>query len=129
MKVEVRYNQGAQFSAIAGSHQFIIDLSKEKGGGDTGMSPLEVFLLSVGGCVAVYAQKYCQGAKIDTAGLTVEVQSDLSEEKPVRFQDIKVAVRLSRDLGDKKEAFLRFVKNCPIHNTVAHGAAIDISVQ
>lgn len=129
MKVSIQYEQKKKFIATAGAHKIVIDQPKEKGGDDAGMSPLEVFLASLGSCVAVYAQRYCEGARIDASGLTVEVEAELGKEKPVKFSDIKINVRLSGDIGDKKDAFLRFISNCPIHNTVHHGAAIELSLR
>lgn len=128
MKVNIEYEGKKKFIATSGANKIIIDQPKEKGGDDAGMSPLGVFLVSVGSCVAVYAQRYCEGAHIDATGLTVEVNADLSEEKPTMFRTIKVAVHLKSDIGDKKEAFLRFIKNCPIHNTVHNSATVDIAV-
>ena len=128
MKVSVKYEQEKKFVAEAGSHQIVIDLSKEKGGSDSGMSPLEVFLSALGGCVAVYSQRYCQGVRIDVSGLTVEVEANLSQEKPFRFTDINISIHLDQDIGDRKEALLRFARNCPLHHTIHGGANIEISL-
>jgi len=128
MKVQIKYQEGEKFIIESKSHQIIMDQPKEKGGTDEGMNSLEIFLSSLGSCIAVYTKRYCQGAKIDTAGLVVEVESELSQDKPVRFKDIKVKINLNQDLGDKKEPILRFVRNCPIHNSIAGQPNIEIVI-
>ena len=114
---------------MAGQHQFIIDQPKEKGGSDSGMNPLEVFLSALASCIAVYTKRYCQSAKIDFSKLAVSVESELSQDKPVRFKDIKVSIDLGYDIGDKKESLLRFVRNCPIHNTISNKPEVEIGLQ
>ena len=53
-------------------HQFAIDQPKEKGGSDLGMNSSEIFLSSLGSCIAFYTKRYCQGANIDPSGLIVD---------------------------------------------------------
>ncbi|MDD5618534.1 MAG: OsmC family protein [Candidatus Omnitrophica bacterium] len=128
MKVRVEYEEGVRFVAKAKTHQFTIDQPKDKGGGDLGMNPLEVFLSSLASCVAFYAIRYLKDTKVDPSGLTVDVESELISERPARFKDIKVKINLNQDLGDKKESFLKFVRNCPVHNTLAGQPNIDIEL-
>lgn len=128
MKVVIQYEQKKKFIATSKRHRIVIDLPKEKGGDDSGMSPLEAFLASLGSCVGVYAQHYCEGAHINATGLTVEVIAELGKEKPVMFRDIKVNVKLDCEIGDRKEAVLRFIRNCPIHNTIHNGAQVDMAL-
>lgn len=128
MKVQVRYEEGVKFSAQVRTLKIFIDQPKEKGGSDSGMNPLEIFLSSLGSCVALYAKRYCKDTNLDFTGLTVEVESELSSERPYRFTDIKLMVKLKNDIGDRKESFLRFIKNCPIHNTLSGQPKIDIDI-
>lgn len=127
MKVQIKYEEGNKFVVQARSHSIIVEQPKEKGGTDIGMSPLEVFLSSLGSCIAVYAKRYCQDTKIDPAGFTVEVESELAQERPFKFKDIRVKINLNKDIGDRKASFLNFVKNCPVHNTLAGSPNIQIS--
>jgi len=128
MKIKVEHIEGTKFIAKTNTHQFIIDQPKDKGGTDLGMNPLEVFLSSLGSCVAFYCAKYCKDTGIDVLGLTVEVESELISERPIRFKDISVKIKIDKDLKDKKEAFLKFVRNCPVHNTLAGQPTIRIDL-
>lgn len=128
MKVQIKYKEGVKFVAQARTHQFNIDQPKEKGGSDSGMNPSECFLVSLGGCVAFYARKYCKDTNIDPTGLAVTVDADFSQNRPYRFENIKIKISLNQDLGKRKDSFLRFVKNCPIHNTILGQPNIGIEI-
>ena len=128
MEVRVKYEDGTKFTAEARTHQFNIDQPKEKGGSDSGMKPLEVFLASLGSCIPVYAKKYCKDTNVDTSGLSVEVDAELGPDRPFMLKDIKIKIILNKDLGPRKESLLKFVKNCPIHNTIMGNPNIEITI-
>ncbi|MFC1703576.1 OsmC family protein [Candidatus Omnitrophota bacterium] len=128
MEVIIKHQEQRRFTVKSGEHEFILDLPSAKGGTDKGMGPTQAFLGSLGACVAVYAQVYCSNAKIPAEGFTIKINAQLSDEKPVRFSHIDIKIDLGIDLKDRAQAFLNFVKNCPIHNTVATHPEIAISV-
>lgn len=128
MEVTVKYIDNQKFIAQSGSHQLIIDQPKEKGGNEEGMSPLEVFLISLGACAAVYAKGYCKNAQIDAKDFKISVTSDLTPDSPRRFKDIKVKISLGQDLGNRKDALLSFVKNCPVHNSLINKPNVEFSI-
>ncbi|MDP3143750.1 MAG: OsmC family protein [Candidatus Omnitrophota bacterium] len=128
MEVSVKYIDNHKFIAQAGNHQLIIDQAKDKGGNDEGMNPLEVFLVSVAACAGFYAKTYCKNANIDAGNLSVSVNSELSQDVPKRFKDIKVQIDVGQDLAQRKEALLNFVKNCPVHNTIKIIPMVDFII-
>jgi len=128
MRIQIKYQDGVKFLAQARNHQFAIDQPKERGGSDAGMNPLEVFLSSLGSCVAFYVRRYCKDVNIDPKGLVVDVESVLSEERPFQFKDIKVKISLGQDIGNRRESLIKFVKNCPVHNTLSGQPKIKIEI-
>ena len=128
MEVTVKYVGNQKFIAQSGNHQIIIDQPKEKGGGDEGMSPLEVFLVSLAACTGVYAKSYCKNAQLDPGNLKIRINSELCPDTPKRFKDIKVSNVLGRDPGDRQNAFLNFVKNCPVHNTLSGQPKVEFNI-
>jgi len=128
MEINVKYIDNQKFVARSGNHQLTIDQPKDKGGNDEGMNPLEVFLVSLGACAGVYSKGYCKNAQIDTKDLKITVSSELTSESPRRFKDIKVQIDLGQDLGNRKEALLNFVRNCPVHNSLAGKPNIEFSL-
>ena len=129
MEITVKYIDNQKFIAQVGNHQLIIDQPREKGGNNEGMNPLEVFLVALGACTGVYAKTYCKNAQIATPGLKINVVSDLTQDNPRRFKDIQVNISIDQDLGGRKEALLKFVKNCPVHNTLAEKPNVGFSIQ
>lgn len=128
MKIEVTHQQGEEFRAQSGPHSIVIDFPPEKGGNDRGMSPPEILLVSLGSCIALYAKRYLQSAKLLLEGLRIEVESVMSTDKPLRLKDINITVHAPEKLGDRKEALLRFIENCPIHNTLKNQPSVSIKI-
>ena len=93
-----------------------------------GPNPLELFLSSLGACLGVYANLYLTRHDIDFSTLKIDVDADFSREAPARLIDIKAKVFTDAELGGQEEVFARFVKQCPIHNTILHTENIDIEV-
>jgi len=129
MEVTVSYIDNQKFIAQAGNHQLVIDQPKDKSGNDEGMNPLEIFLVSLAACAGVYARSYCKNAQIDTKDLKISVTSELSQDNPRRFKDIQVKIILGQDIGERAKALLSFVRNCPVHNTLAGKPEVNFTIQ
>ncbi len=93
-----------------------------------GPNPVELFLSSLGGCIGVYAKRYLQRHDISFKKLEIEVSADISSTPPIRIENIEVVLATDADLKEKREIFLRFVKNCPIHNTLATSTYVDLKL-
>ena len=128
MEITVKYAGKQKFIAHAGRHQVVIDQPIEKGGNDEGMNPLEIFLVALGACAGVYAKSYCKNARIDASNLQISVSSDLSPDAPKRFKDIKVRIDLGQNPGERQNALLNFVKNCPVHNTLVGKPSVEFEI-
>ena len=139
MQVVVQYLEGYKFSAKSDNHTIIIGSSGKiedpvsptevaENSRQESMNPSKVFLASLAACAGVYAVKYCKGANIDTEGLEITVSGQLCEDRPIRFKDIDVKINLKQDIQNRKNALLNFVKNCPVHNTLAHNPNIIFSM-
>ncbi|MCF7908055.1 MAG: OsmC family protein [Candidatus Omnitrophica bacterium] len=89
---------------------------------------LEVLLSALGGCIGVYANKYLERHAIAFTKLEIMVTGELTTESPARIVDIKVKVDTDAQLGDKKEVFLRFIHNCPVHNTLLNTKEVEIDL-
>ena len=64
MNMEIEYAGGTKFTAKARSHIIVCDQPVESGGLDTGMTPPELLLASLGTCVAYYALQYSEDARL-----------------------------------------------------------------
>ena len=130
VKAEVKFLEGDKFDInIPFSNlDLYIDRRKEDHS-PSGPNSLELFISSLGGCIGVYAKSYLTRHHIEFKELKVNAGAELSHDTPLRLVNIKVSVSTDADLGENKEVFLRFIKNCPIHNTLLHAQAPSIDLE
>jgi len=93
-------------------------------------SPLHALLAALGGCVAIYLRRYIDERKLPVKEFGVTVESELVKEPPMSFRKISVAIDLKGAAldEDKKEVILRFIRNCPVHNTIKGSPEIDFKI-
>jgi uncharacterized OsmC-like protein len=65
---------------------------------------------------------------IEFKELEIKAMAEFSQSSPARLVNIKVELHTDADLKDKREVFLRFIHNCPIHNTIVHTKEININI-
>lgn len=121
-RVEIS-NEGAyKFNVKSKDYEFIIDVNGK------GATPPDTLLASIGSCIGVYLRKYADGAKLPLRDFMISVEADFGKEAPYYFRQINVAIDLKGlELDDhRKSAILRFIKNCPVHNTLTNNPAIDV---
>jgi len=132
MKVTVTHLDQVRFSIQSRSHTVICDQPEDNGGGDTGMTPPEFLLASLGSCAAFYAVQYLKTRNlIDTASETgVEVTVTAEKMKaPARLGQFDILVACPVPLTEEQnEALLRSVRACLIHNTMLHPPQINIEL-
>jgi uncharacterized OsmC-like protein len=128
MEVIVSHLGGVKFEAVARGHRVICDQPAENHGADTGMTPPEFMLASLGTCAGYYAAEYLRTRGLPTEGLEVRVTAEKATA-PARLAAFRVEVTVP-DLDSRHEAgILRAVKACLIHNTLLHAPAIEIVLQ
>jgi uncharacterized OsmC-like protein len=129
IKTEVTFLEKDKFKAKGSLSELEVCMDKkEEGYTPAGPTPLELFLSSLGGCIGVYAKRYLTRHNIAFNKLDISVESQLSQSGPMHLANIKVKVQTDAELGEKSAVFLRFIKNCPIHNTLIHTNEVDIEI-
>ncbi len=131
IKVNIQSKHNGKFAVNCASSNktFNVDVSKDTSLLE-GPNPLEVFLSALGSCISVYAEKYLTQHSIEFKNLKAEATAEFSTESPSRLINIKVKVSTDAKLNkEAKEIFFRFMKNCPVHNTIIYTKEIDISVE
>ena len=113
-KVEIDNSGDSVMKVKSVGGEFTVD-TKGKG-----ISPPSALLASLGSCIGVYIQKYAKGTNVELKGFRVNVNAEFSKENPICFKTINASVSLKDTVIDekKKKALLRFVHNCPVHNTL-----------
>ncbi len=121
----VTHEGGLQFAANIRGHRVLVD-QPEGVGDDAAPMPLELLGASVGTCVALYVQQFCHARGLPYEGFRVEVGT---ERAPGRIGRFDVRVHMPEPLPPAYADMLdRVARSCPAHNTLVHGAEVDIQV-
>ena len=120
-------SNGYAFKASSEDFDFMMD-----GKGMVGMSPSGALLASLGGCVSLYIRKYADSTKLAIKEINVTVESDFAKEPVIHFKEIKIKIDLPGFKFEderRKQAFLNFIGNCPVHNTLEHKPKVGVEVK
>jgi putative redox protein len=126
--VTVTHRTGSEFSIRVRGHEVVSDMSVKDGGCDAGPSPVELFAGSLGACIAMLIQRYCDshGYRDGAVGVSLTVQL---ADNPKRIGTVTVDLEVPKDVPEnRKEAIRRLAQHCPIHETLKQPLEIDIEV-
>lgn len=123
-RVDVANSGDYLFKVKSQNYEFAIDIKGK------GITPSDTLLASLGSCVGVYIRKFAEGTNLALKDFSISVEGELCKETPIRFKEIDVSVDLRgvQIEEGKKKAFLEFIKNCPIHNTLKQTPHIEVNV-
>jgi putative redox protein len=118
MQVKIRQLEGVRFAIAARSHSIISDQPLENGGTDSGMTPPELLLASLGSCAAFYAAQYLKARNLADNGVEVSVTAE-KLKRPARLGEFHIDVSCPVSLTDEQKLGLtNSVHQCLIHNTL-----------
>jgi putative redox protein len=82
-------------------------------GGDSAMSPYDLFFASMASCMGFYALRFCQERKINTSGLALELDPGT--------EHVRVRVTLPEGFPDKyRDAITRAIDHCAVKRALEH---------
>ena len=125
--ISVSRTDGLKFNIRVRGHDVPVDMSEKEGGQDRGPSPAELLAGSVGACIAMMVQGYCQRHEI-AGDVGVSLTMELAD-KPKRIRRIVVDLELPEGVPeDRLEAIRRVAERCPIHETLKSQPVVDIEI-
>jgi len=128
MEVKVSQVEGVRFAIEARSHVITSDQPLQNGGEDSGMTPPELLLASLGSCAAYYAAEYLRTRNLAQTGVEVSVTAE-KLLKPARLGNFRIKVLSPVPLTpEQNEGILRSVKCCLVHNTLLSPPQIEIEL-
>jgi putative redox protein len=125
MEVEILHLGDVKFEAVTRGHHVICDQPADNGGADSGMTPPEFLLVSLGTCAGFYAAQYLKTRSLPTGGLSVKVIAEKASA-PARLGSFRIEVNAPVLDSHHQAGILRAVKSCLVHNTLVNTPAIDI---
>jgi uncharacterized OsmC-like protein len=128
MEVKITQLDHVKFTIQARSHSIICDQPAENGGQDSGMTPPELMLASLGSCAAFYAVRYLKSRNLAESGVEVSVTAEKLKQ-PARLDNFRIHVSCPVALTEEQtEALMRSVHHCLIHNTLLSPPEIQIEL-
>jgi uncharacterized OsmC-like protein len=128
MEVRVSQLENVKFAIQARSHTILSDQPAENGGVDSGMTPPELLLASLGSCAAFYALQYLKTRKLADSGVEVSVAAEKLQH-PARLGNFRVKVECPVKLTEEQtEGLMRSVHHCLVHNTLLAPPQIEIEL-
>mgnify|MGYP001063031858 CR=1 FL=1 len=122
------YKGDMLFESTDGQHTISIDVPANMGGKERGFMPPQLFIVSLGACVAALITEYCEHHDIDASGLAVDVQFD-KVAKPARLTDIRTVVKLpNADVKNREKALQHVAEHCPVHETIISMTSMEIEI-
>ncbi|MFH1230602.1 MAG: OsmC family protein [Planctomycetota bacterium] len=124
----VSYVGPSKFKAVADN--YTVNIQFPKPNSIDGIEPIPAMLGALGGCFAVYLERYLVGKKIEFKGFNINLKSELTKDAPIYLKVIDVKIEISGLNLDKqgKEELLRFVSNCPLHTTLHNNPTVNINL-
>jgi uncharacterized OsmC-like protein len=127
--IVVTHEGGVRFAAQVRSHRVLVDQPVHAGGEDSAPTPIEVLGVSLGTSIAFYVQQFCRMRGLAGEGMHIEVETQTATN-PSRVAQFAVRVVPPTELPEYYVPILeRIVRNCPVHNTLDHGADISIKIE
>lgn len=108
----------------AGAHSLYADEPIADGGGDTGASPYQLLLASLGSCTVITLQMYAQ-----RKGWNIGVQASLNLIREADTTTIYREISLSGELdATQRERLLQVAKACPVAKILSGSVVIQSSL-
>jgi len=119
------------FEALVGRHRIVTDVPTDLGGQDRGPEPAQLFVVSLGACVATLVQEYCLHHDVDARDLRVDVDYE-KVSHPSRLRHIRVRIAVPHaDLSSERLRTIlqRVAEHCPVHETISTMDAIEFEFE
>lgn len=128
MEVKVTHLDQVKFAIHARSHSIICDQPTDNGGTDSGMTPPELMLASLGSCAAFYAVQYLKTRNLGHHNVEVSVTAEKLRQ-PSRIGNFRINVSCPVTLTEEQtEGLMRSVHHCLVHNTLLTPPEIEINL-
>jgi uncharacterized OsmC-like protein len=127
MEARIQHLGGVKFEAVARGHRVICDQPPDNGGSDSGMTPPEFLLVSLGTCAGFYAAQYLKTRSLSAEGLEIKVTAEKAMQ-PARLGRFRIEVIVPNLDPAHETGILRAVKACLVHNTLVHTPEIETVV-
>jgi putative redox protein len=124
--ITVTRKERRAFDVRVRRHVVTSDMAPGDGGQDAGFAPVELLAGSLGACIAIMVQSYCDTHGYTDGEVAVSMTLELADD-PKRIAAIVADVELPQGVPeDRMAAVRRVAEQCVIHHTLAHPPRLDV---
>lgn len=129
---KVNYTNGLQFVGEASSgHAIVMDGDPAVGGRNTGLRPMELLLVGLGGCTGMDVISIMKKKQQDVTGLEINIEGQKAENYPKKFTDINIEFIIKgKNISEdalKRSIDLSMNKYCSVKASLEGSAKIGYS--
>lgn len=131
-EAKVIFTQGLQFVGEASSgHAIVMDGDPEVGGDNTGLRPMELLLVGLGGCAGMDVVSILRKKKQELTGLEITVRGQKADKYPKKYTGIGIEFLIKgRNISEeavKRAIGLSMDKYCSVKATLEGSAKISFT--
>jgi putative redox protein len=128
----VKWVDGLRYVGESGSgHAIVMDAPVANGGTNTGMTPMELLLVAIGGCSGMDIASILKKKRLVVSDIEIKVNGEKAAEDPKRYTDIQLEfIVTGKSLPEeavKKAIDLSMDKYCSVKATIEGSAKISYS--
>ena len=124
--ISVTRQGNLEFNIHVRGRDVVSDMSVEDGGRAEGFTPAELLAGSLGACIAMMVQSYCDRQGYTDGDVGVDLTLELADD-PKRVGAIVVDVELPNGFPeDRMDAVRRIAEKCSVHETLTHPPRVDV---
>ncbi len=132
VRAKLTYTNGLQFVGQAESgHAIVLDSDSGVGGQNSGLRPMELLAIGLGGCSGMDVASILKKKKEKLSGLEINVEGKKAEDHPQKYTDMHIEfIVKGRNLSEeavKKAIQLSMDKYCSVKATLEGTAAISFN--
>ncbi len=138
VSIESNLSESFVIESDVRGHKVVIDQPANAGGTDTGVTPLELVLVSLAGCIGSIGRIVAMQQRIALRGMKIKVEGGLDVDgllgKPIDgrigFEEITISVDVDADLSDaEKESFIHEVdRRCPVSENLLNATPVQVQL-
>ncbi len=126
--ISVTREPGTKFAIRVRGHEVASDMSEADGGHGEGLEQVELLAGSLGACVAMIVQRYCDNHGYTEGRVEASLAIELADD-PKRIGAIVIDLEIPKDVPENRmEAIKRLADLCPVHQTLANPPTVDIDI-
>lgn len=126
--ISITQKSGLEFKIQIRGHEVSSDMAAADGGEDRGPSPSELLVGSLGACIAMMVQRYCDRHGYRDGQVSVSLTYQLADD-PKRVGAITADLEIPRDVPEeRRDVIRRLAESCPIHGTLVKPPPVDLEI-